>query len=158
MGFQCHFFTQRPMVTWPIGVFDCRVSADRPVRWHSGGDSPLHKEQLWALRTHWWEDMLDACRWSARYAHCSTMSRNWHTATTARLTKAAGDDHSRSASWAVPRGHGACGWFACLGTGNLTGQQDPAEGEPACTMPVGEKSKMTDANEPFGQHMQKEAA
>ena len=50
MGFECRFFTRRPMVAWPIGVFDRRVSAVRQVRWHSGGDSPLHKERLWALR------------------------------------------------------------------------------------------------------------
>ena len=78
MGFECHFFTQRPVVIWPIGVFDCRVSADRPVRWRSGGDSSLHKEQLWALGANWWEDVLDACRWSAASPRLYELSKLAH--------------------------------------------------------------------------------
>ena len=102
--------------------------------------------------------MLEACRWSGAMPLLYDESKLAHSIDISI------DESLRVMIIPVPHrgqchgGHGACSWFACLGTGSLTGQQDPAEGEPACTMPVGEESKMTDANEPFGQHMQKEAA
>ena len=51
MGFRMPFFTRRPMVAWPIGVFGRRVSAVRQVRWHSGGDSGCAKSDLGTLNT-----------------------------------------------------------------------------------------------------------
>ena len=89
MGFQCRFFTPRPIMAWPIGVFDRRVSAVRQVRWHSGGDSPLHKERLWALGAHWWEDVLEACRWSGATPLLYELSKLARS-NTARATKAYG--------------------------------------------------------------------